>query len=51
MELVVTTGVGAFLGWQLDRWLGINLVFLLIGAFMGGAGGVLRLYRTWKRQA
>lgn len=49
-ELVVTTGVGVFLGWLLDRWLGTNLVFILIGALMGGAGGALRLYRTWKAQ-
>lgn len=49
-ELVATTGVGAFLGWLVDRWLNTRLVFLLIGALMGGAGGILRLYRTWMRQ-
>lgn len=46
-ELVVTTGVGAFLGWLLDRWLNTRVLFLFIGALMGGAGGVLRLYRTY----
>lgn len=49
-ELVVTTGMGAFLGWLLDRWLNTQVVFLLIGALMGGAGGVTRLYRSWMNQ-
>lgn len=49
-ELVVTTGVGFFLGWLVDRWLNTRLIFLLIGGLMGGAGGILRLYRTWARQ-
>lgn len=46
-ELVVTTGVGAFLGWLLDGWLDTRVVFLFIGALLGGAAGVLRLYRTY----
>lgn len=49
-ELVVTTGVGVFLGWLGDRWLNTRPVFIFIGALMGGAAGVLRLYRTWMKQ-
>lgn len=46
-ELVTTTGVGAFLGWLLDGWLNTRVAFLFIGALLGGAAGVLRLYRTY----
>lgn len=46
-ELVVTTGVGVFLGWLVDSWLNTRLIFLFVGALMGGTAGVLRLYRTW----
>ncbi|MGH9194932.1 MAG: AtpZ/AtpI family protein [Acidimicrobiia bacterium] len=49
-ELVVTTLVGAGLGWLLSRWLGNAAVFLLVGTLLGGAAGVNRVYRSWKRQ-
>lgn len=49
-ELVVTTFVGAGLGWLLSRWLGNAAVFLLVGTLLGGAAGISRVYRSWKRQ-
>ncbi len=50
-ELVVTTGVGSFLGWLVDRWLNTRLVFLMIGALLGGAGGMLNVYRQWMKRS
>jgi ATP synthase protein I len=49
-ELVATTFVGLGLGWLLSRWLGNAPVFLLLGILLGGAAGITRLYRSWKRQ-
>jgi ATP synthase protein I len=44
-ELVVGVAVGAFIGWALDRWLGISpwgmIVFLLLG-FAAGVVNVMR---------
>jgi ATP synthase protein I len=44
-ELVVGVAVGAFIGWALDRWLGISpwgmIVFLLFG-FAAGVVNVIR---------
>lgn len=49
-ELVATTAVGAGLGWLIDKGLHTKLVFLMVGALLGGAAGIARLYRTWMRQ-
>lgn len=35
-----------FLGYRLDRRLGTLPIFSVIGAFLGGIGGFLHLYRT-----
>lgn len=47
VELVATTAVGAFLGWLIDGWLNTRVIFLFVFALLGGAAGVLRLYRTY----
>lgn len=49
-ELVTTTLVGAGLGWLMSRWLGNAPVFLLVGTLLGGAAGINRVYRTWKKK-
>lgn len=49
-ELVVTTAVGAALGWLIDKGLHTKLVFLMVGSLLGGAAGIVRLYRTWMRK-
>lgn len=48
-ELVATTMVGAGLGWLLSLWVGNAAITVTIGTMLGGAAGVNRLYRTWKR--
>lgn len=48
-ELVVTTLVGLVLGWLVDRWVGTTPVFMVLGILLGGAAGVSRVYRSWKR--
>ena len=50
-ELVATTAVGLGLGWLADRTFHTTPAFLFVGALMGGAAGITRLYRTWKRQS
>jgi len=49
-ELVATTSVGLGLGWLADKGFHTSPLFLFLGAFAGAAGGIMRLYRTWKRQ-
>jgi F0F1-type ATP synthase assembly protein I len=50
IELVTTTAVGTLLGWLVDRGLHTKAIFLLVGALLGGAGGVTRIYRSWTNQ-
>ncbi|MCB2082058.1 MAG: AtpZ/AtpI family protein [Hyphomicrobiales bacterium] len=45
LEMVVSTLVGAFLGYHLDRWLGTLPVFFIIFLFLGVAAGVLTIYK------
>ena len=49
-ELVTTTAVGTTLGWLADRGLHTHWVFAFIGALLGGAGGILRVSRSWKKK-
>lgn len=48
-ELVAAVAVGAFLGWQLDRWLGTRPILLVVFFFLGIAAGFMNLYRTVQR--
>lgn len=45
MELVVTTLVGAFLGYMIDRWLGTKPWFMIAGVLFGAAAGFRNVYR------
>jgi ATP synthase protein I len=47
-ELVATTAVGTGLGWLADRWLGTLPFLTVLGAVLGGTGGITRVWRSWK---
>lgn len=49
IEMVVTTLVGVGIGWLLGSWLGALPFFVVMGALLGGVGGMMRLQRVWKR--
>lgn len=50
-ELVATTAVGLGLGWLIDKPLHTSPAFLLVGALLGGAAGVWRMFRTWQKKS
>lgn len=44
LEFALTIGILGWLGWLLDRELGLAFpVFLLVGVFAGLVGGILRM--------
>jgi ATP synthase protein I len=45
-ELVAGVLVGAFIGWLLDRWLGISPWGLIVFLLLGFAAGVLNVIRA-----
>jgi ATP synthase protein I len=45
-ELVAGVGVGIFIGWLLDRWLGTSPWGLLVFLLLGFAAGVLNVMRA-----
>lgn len=45
VEVVAALVAGAGLGWLLDRWLGTAPWLLLVFFLVGGAAGVLNVYR------
>jgi len=47
-ELVVSTIVGAFLGYLLDTWLGTRPWIMVVGVFLGTAAGFRTVYRLAK---
>jgi len=47
-EMVSALAVGVAIGLGLDRWLGTKVVFLILFAFLGGAAGVLNVWRLVK---
>lgn len=46
IELAGTLAVGVAIGWLLDRWLGTGPWLLVVFFFLGGAAGVLNVYRA-----
>ncbi|ACI51654.1 putative ATP synthase [Gluconacetobacter diazotrophicus PA1 5] len=44
-EMVSALVVGVAVGWGLDRWLGSRPAFLILFSFLGGAAGVLNVWR------
>ncbi|MDX1486293.1 MAG: AtpZ/AtpI family protein [Alphaproteobacteria bacterium] len=48
IELAGTLAVGVGIGWLLDRWLGTGPWLLVVFFFLGGAAGVLNVYRAVK---
>ncbi len=45
-HLVAGLGVGALIGYWLDRWLGTSPWLLIAFFFLGAAAGMLNVYRT-----
>jgi ATP synthase protein I len=45
VELVSALIVAVAIGWLLDRWLHTTPVFIAIFVFVGGAAGVMNVYR------
>ena len=50
-ELISSLIVGTGIGWFLDNWLGTKPWFMIIFIFLGGAAGILNVYRTAMRMA
>lgn len=48
-ELISSLVVGTGIGWFLDDWLGTKPWFMIIFIFLGGAAGMLNVYRTAMR--
>lgn len=46
VEMIAGIGVGAFLGWVVDRWLGTEPLFLVVLVLLGFAAGILNAYRA-----
>jgi len=47
-EFVVGIGVGGFLGWGLDRWLGTRPWLMVVFLILGACAGVMNAYRAAK---
>ena len=48
VELVAGVAVGTFIGYALDAWLGTKPWLMVVFLFLGGAAGVLNVYRAAK---
>lgn len=46
IELVLGVCVGAFVGWQIDQWLGTIPLFLLLFFLLGFAAGLRNVFRA-----
>ncbi len=45
VELVSALAIGVAIGWLLDRWLDTQPWLMLVFIFLGGAAGILNVYR------
>ncbi|MEQ8193899.1 MAG: AtpZ/AtpI family protein [Rhodospirillales bacterium] len=45
VEMAAALGVGFFIGWLLDNWLGTSPWLKIVFLLMGAAAGVLNVYR------
>ena len=48
IEMVGSVAVGVAIGWALDKWLGTGPWLMVVFFFLGGAAGILNVYRTVK---
>ncbi len=48
VELVAGVGVGGFIGWALDRWLGTAPFLMVVFLALGAAAGILNVIRAAK---
>ena len=46
-ELVAGVGLGAFIGWALDRWIDKSPIFMLVLFFWGTNAGMLFVWRVF----
>lgn len=46
VEMVGSVAVGVGIGWLLDRWLGTAPWLMVVFFFLGGAAGILNVYRA-----
>ncbi|MEM0503824.1 MAG: AtpZ/AtpI family protein [Archaeoglobaceae archaeon] len=49
IDLVVSTLVGGFIGYLIDRNFGTEPVFLIVFVFLGALSGFLNIYRAVKK--
>ena len=47
-QLVAATGVGAGIGWWLDKLTGWSPIFLIVFFLLGSAAGFMSVYRALK---
>ena len=45
VELVAALVVGLAIGWALDSWLRTRPLFLILFVFLGGAAGIVNVWR------
>lgn len=48
-QMVTSTLVGGALGFLTDRWLETGPYLLVLGILLGGAGGIVTVWRSWNR--
>lgn len=51
VEMVVSLAIGVGIGWSLDAWLGTRPWLMLVFIVLGGAAGILNVYRMARGMA